>query len=124
MTTSREEHFEPMLYNLEYAVNAFYKLNKAVEPINQENIPVDYNNLFLLASYALGVLDTFDETQLLFFETIKKVHRSTISGSSLLVARSSIRNYIKGERTFTSDEYEQLGRTCSSAINLLREKYL
>lgn len=80
--------------------------------------------LMLVASYAVTSLYVLGKERLLVLEKEGHVHSSTISGGSLDSARFCIDQYMGGERMFTRDDYEQLGRSCRSVKTLLEKGIL
>jgi len=108
---------ETSLRKLEEAKNVFGELeqlsvNKGLFPV-----PEACNRHFEITAYATAELLSLGKEKLLEMEKQRKIHPSTISGGSLDVTSSVLRQYyLHEQRSFDNNQYEQLARTCLSLL--------
>jgi hypothetical protein len=121
--TQSEKERHTRMKNLERAAEAFSNLNR-LGSHDGTRVPNRYQGNFLMASYAVSVLNSLDKGKLLRLEDRGIIHNSTLSGSSLLMAKDCIERYVSGDGIFTQDNYEQLSRTCVSVKNLIEKKII
>ena len=108
---------------LEEAADEFFRLAETSFNIEDEiPFPSESASYFSAVNFALATLYQLGETRLAGFAGSEIIHYATLSGGSLNSAMSCAIKYMTGEsRAFNIDEYEQLGRTCSSAKRVYEE---
>ena len=74
----------------------------------------------MVAGAACGLLTCHGKERLSKLAEEELIHSSMIAGGTLASARLVYERYCQGVTSFTRDNYEQLGRVCSSAANLIK----